>query len=407
MPTRRTSLRMTSDALEASSLPRWLWIAAACVGLALFGLGLVLAAMPFVFPAALDVFGVIIAGYGLIAMTLGVGLVIAGRRGWLARPARRFYPKWGGAVFVLAGIAVGVIGVLLPPSTHAQPLFAPFHFALILLPGLFLFSLVIASAGKASAISLRRLVLMLAGGASTLFVALPVELIGLVLSAGAAVVVTLLLPGGAAHIDQLMALMQRWSERPPTDPAEAITLLSSPVVLITLTLLLAVVTPLIEELGKTLVMGIVGIWVKPALLTAFIWGVACGLGFAWLEGISNGAMGLGDIAGWLGSAGVRFLATAMHCATSGLVGLGWGGYWHGRRWALPVGYLAAVVVHGFWNFNVIMSAAGLGLMTSRPAAGSLLVLAGILFEGFLILLSFSSLIGLPRLLRKAHRPAVN
>jgi hypothetical protein len=62
MPTRRTSLRMTSDALEASSLPRWLWIAAACVGLALFGLGLVLAAMPFVFPAALDAFGVIIAG---------------------------------------------------------------------------------------------------------------------------------------------------------------------------------------------------------------------------------------------------------------------------------------------------------------------------------------------------------
>ena len=365
-----------------------------------------LAAMPFVFPAALDGFGVIVAGYGLIAVTLGISLITAGRQGRFARPPRWFYPKWGGAPFLLAGIVVGAVGVLLPSGSHAHPLFAVFHFALILLPGLFLLSLVMVAAGKASAISLRRLVVMVAGGASSVFVAMPVELIGLVLSVGAGVVVTLLLPGGASQIESLTALLQRWSERPPDDPAEIVALLSSPLVLITLTLLLAVITPLIEELGKTLVMGLMGIWVKPSLLVAFIWGVACGLGFAWLEGVSNGAMGLGDVAGWLGSVGVRFLATAMHCATSGLVGLGWGAYWRGRRWALPLSYAGAVAVHGFWNFNVIMGVAGLSLAVSRPAAGALLVLAGVLFEGFLILLSFSFLIGLPRFLRKTHQPAL-
>jgi hypothetical protein len=390
--------------LEQAVLPRWLWIAAAFGGLALFGLGLVLAAMPFAFPGALEAIGVVVAGYGLIAVTLGIGLVVAGRRGWLGRPASWFYPRRGGSLFLLSALVVSVLGALLPAQMQAHPLFAPFHFALILLPGLFLLSVVISVAGKPSSISLRRLVILLAGGASTLFIAIPVEIIGLGLSAGFGVAAVLLLPGGPAQVEQLMAILQGWVDRPPTDPSEVVALLNSPVVLITLTLTLAVITPLIEEFGKTLVMGVLGIWVKPSLLTAFIWGVACGLGFAWLEGVSNGAIGLGGVAGWLGSAGVRFLATAMHCATSGLLGLGWGGYWRGRWWALPLAYVGAVVVHGFWNFNVIVSAASLGLAINRPAVGGLLLVSAILFQGFLILLSFSFLIGLPRFLRKASQP---
>ena len=385
--------------------PRWSWIAAACAGLVLFGLGVVLAAMPFIFPAALDALGVIAAGYGLIAVTLGLGLVIAGRRGRLGQPAGRFYPTWGGLPFLLVALAVGGVGALLPPAMHTHPLFAPFHFALILLPGLFLLSLVLVAAGRPFALSLRRMIALLAGGASTVFIAVPVELVGLMVSAGIGAAVVMLLPGGAAQVEQLLAMLQGWAVRPPTDPAEAVALLSSPVVLITLTLSLAVITPLIEELGKTLIMGIFGIWVKPSLLTSFIWGVACGLGFAWLEGISNGAMGLGGAAGWLGSAGVRFLATAMHCATSGVVGLGWGGYWRGRWWALPLAYTGAVVIHGFWNFNVIMSAGGVVVAESQPALGGLLLIAGILFEGLLIVLSFLTLLVLPRFLRTSDAPS--
>ena len=146
-------------------------------------------------------------------------------------------------------------------------------------------------------------------------------------------------------------------------------LLASPMVIITLVFTLAVVTPLVEEFGKALIVGVMGIWVRPSALTTFVWGTACGLGFAWLEGISNGAIGLGGAAVWLGGVGLRFFSTAMHCMTSGLIGLGWGWSWGGRRWALPLAYGVAVFFHALWNLAVIVGLGGLGLTASvHPGA---------------------------------------
>ncbi len=182
--------------------------------------------------------------------------------------------------------------------------------------------------------------------------------------------------------------------------------IASPMVIITLVLSLSVIAPLIEEFGKTLVMGVIGIWVRPSVIASFVWGVACGLGFAWLEGVSNGAIGIGGTTGWLGAAGVRFFATGMHCAASGLLGLGWGAFWRGRRWVLPLAYLGAVTFHGLWNLNVILSVGGLAWSTTNATAGGLAAGFGVLFESTLILVSLSSLIGIPLALRRfAATPA--
>ncbi len=387
------------------TVPRWLWIVGLLVGVGLSGLGLTLVGLSFVSTASLQALAVVIAGYGLIAMTLGIGLCVAGLRGWRGRPSRQFPVKRAWLVFLLLSIVFGAIGALLPQNLQDRPLFAPFHYAMILLPGLFLFSLVALSAGPRGAISYRRLVMLLTGGASTVLLAVPVEIAGLVASGAIGALVTLLLPGGSAQIDRLTALAQQWSIHPPTDPAELVGIVTSPMVIITLVLSLSVIAPLIEEFGKTLVMGVIGIWVRPSVLTSFVWGVACGLGFAWLEGVSNGAIGIGGTAGWLGSVGVRFFATGMHCMASGLLGVGWGAFWRGRRWALPLAYVGAVAFHGFWNLNVILSLGGLAWSTTNATLGGLAMTLGVFFESTLILVSLSALIGIPLTLRRFAAPA--
>ncbi len=381
-------------------LPSWFWISAALGGVGLLGLGLVLVVFPFVFPASLDAFSVVVVGYGLIGAFLGISLIVAGSRGWRQIPGRRFCSPRSWWIFLLLSVLFGIAGLLLPPELQIKPLFGPFHSALIVLPGLFLFSLLSLAAGTEAALSFRRLVLMLSGGASSVFLAIPAEILGLLISAVASVGVALLLPRGAAEVETLLSLFQRWAERPPTDEAEFLAVLTSPVVLMTLALTLGIAAPLIEEFVKTLVMGVVGIWVRPAVRASFVWGAACGLGFAWLEGVSNGAMGLGGLGGWIATVTTRFLATAMHMLTGGLVGMGWGWYWQGRRWRLLLAYGGAVIVHGAWNLNLVLSLGGLSLSSTAPLASGAVLVAGVLFQLTLILISLVGVVGIPFLLRR-------
>ncbi|MBN1248748.1 MAG: hypothetical protein JXC32_13900, partial [Anaerolineae bacterium] len=334
------------NAYETAHLPRPVWAFSVLLGLGLVAFGGLFVVAPLAFPGFFGSIAVVTAGFGLIMLTLGIGMVVAGIAGWRAQPARRFYTQWGWLVFAALSLVIGGLGIALPGEAQSQLFFAPIHFALITLPGLLLFSLLALVVGRDHAITLRRMILAVAGGASSILLAIPVEVIGLLLSAAVAAGLILLTPSGAAELNDLLALLMQWAERPPSDQEEIMAVLVSPLALITLSLTLAVVTPLIEELGKTLVMGVMGIWVKPSSLTAFLWGAACGLGFAWFEGISNGALALGQSLGWAGSVGVRFFATAMHALTSGIIGLGWAAYWQGRRWWLPLSYAIATVFHG-------------------------------------------------------------
>lgn len=385
---------------QNAPFPSWLWIVAALVGLGLFILGLVLVIVPLVFQQSLEMVAVVLSGYGLLCVVSGVALSVAGIRGWKQRSSPRFYPRRGWLVFLLAGILLACLAALLPRLTETDVVFSLFHFALIGLPGLFLFSLLSLAAGSDAALSLRHWVVAAVAGASTIVIAVPAELIGLVASAVTGVAATLLFPGGSDRVAALTATLKRWSERPPTDETEILAILASSTVLITLVLTLAVITPVVEELGKTLLLGVMGVWRRPSVVASFLWGAACGLGFAWLEGISNGAIGLTSTAAWLGGVGLRVFATAMHCLTSGVVGLGWGWFWQGHRWRLPLAYAIAIIFHGLWNFAVILGLSGLGLTGSAPGVGYVAIGAGALLEVSLAVGALAGLVGIPLALRK-------
>jgi hypothetical protein len=385
---------------SSAQLPRWLWALTGCMGLGLVGLGGGLVALPFLFAALIEGASAIIAGYGLFAITLGVALVTAGVRGWRQEPSYRYYSRSAWLYFLVATVVIALLAVILPRELHATALFAPFHFALILLPGLLLLSLVAMLSGSDSAVAARHLSLAAGGGAASVMLAVPLELIGLLFSIIAGVAVAWLLPGGAEEVERLVILLEGWTVQPPTTETEILGLLASPLILFALALLLGVIAPLVEEFGKTLVLGLMGIWVKPSVRVSFILGVACGLGFAWLEGISNGGLGLGERAAWLGGVGARVFATAMHGLTSGVMGIGWAYFRRRKRWALLLSYVVAVVFHGLWNLNVVMSLGGMGVTASSPALGGLVVVLGTGFQIVLIAICLLALIAIPVQLRR-------
>ena len=213
-------------------VPAWLWMVGALLGLALAGLGLVLVVIPFVFPQQLAMVSVVVSGYGILAMVLGTGLCVSGLRGWRQRASRPAFSRRSWLIFLLSGLALGTLAVLLPGLMQTGFVFSLIHFALIGLPGLFLFSLVALASGSDAAISLRQWVVGLVAGVSTIVLAVPVELLGLIAGASLGVLVTLLLPGGAGEVERLSALLEPWAENPPTDQGDMLALLAWPMVLI-------------------------------------------------------------------------------------------------------------------------------------------------------------------------------
>ena len=349
---------------------------------------------------------VMLTGVGLLSLALGVGLTWAGVSGYHGLPSPKFYSVGGlGVLLLLTAVVLGLALLILPPARQTSALFAPLHLGMIAFPALFLLLLITWAAGREAALTLRQLMVTLTGGAMTIIVALPVELIGLVVSIFIVIIIADFVPGGEAELTRLMTLFEGWAEVPPTDMDEVLSILTSPLVLSVLGLTLAVVTPLIEELGKTLVLGAMGIFERAGLTRAYLWGAACGIGFAILEGMTNGVMGVGETGGWLSGVGSRAMATVMHAITSGLIGLGWGITWRKRRsgwWALPLTYGGAVIIHGLWNFSTLLTIGGAGLVLGSTAAveGMMLSATGILIILGLLLLGLLALIGLPLWLRK-------
>lgn len=384
--------------------PRWLWILTGIVGSGIVVLSLLMVILPFVISRFFGGGGVVTVGYGLVLLAMGLNLIAASYRGWRRLRSSRLGGRWIWVIFLGLALVAGVAGALLPADLHRRPIFAPFHAALIVFPALSLFVLLSRAAGCSGAPTLRQLALTLTGGASSIILAMPVELLGLIVSGVVVVLFASFFPGGEREVDRLMVLAERFTVNPPTDVDQILGVLGSPLVVATMALTLAVITPIVEELVKTLMVGVMGIWFKPAPLGTFLWGAACGLGFALLEGVSNGAMGLGGVIGWLGGGGVRFVATAMHLLTSGMVGLGWGWAWRGRWWALPLCYLVAVVYHGLWNLNIVMALWGVGVASSQPGLSAGLVVVALVVQIVLILLTFMVLAGIPLTLRKASAP---
>ncbi len=386
--------------MEKERFPRWLWIVAVLGGsLATFG-GLLCIVLAFLIPQLQDNVGaVVLADLGVVALLLGISLIGMGagiRKGW---PSPPIYLKWSWAVWVALLVGFVGIGALVPAEWQQRPIFAPLHLGLATLPAFVLLSLMTLTAGRAHTLTLRELIATLSGGALATLPAIPIEIVGMVICAVIISLLAFLLPGGEAEIGKIMAWVEQWSVMPPTSTAELLGVIASPVILTVLAVTLAVITPFIEELTKTVIIGLLGIWRRPCLTKAFLWGAVGGLGFAIVENVSNGANGLGEGLGWLGGMGMRAAATGMHMLTSGILGLGWGFFWRKRRWVLPLAYFAAVVFHGLWNFNAVATIGGAAIGMTNSAFGFLIALIGAGMLAIMALLAPLALLGLPALLR--------
>lgn len=381
--------------------PASLWIVAAIAGGLATGVSLLLILLTLILPKESDSpVPVILVSVGVIALTLGIGLLSAGLSGMRHLSSPTCYTKWGWLVFLALTVGLILVTLPVPGDWQKRPLFAPIHLGMAAMPAFLLLSLATLAAGRQRTLSLREFIVTASGGAMTTLLALPVEIIGFVISAIIVIIAALVIPGGAAEVEHLSTVLEQWAVTPPAQAEEVLTTIATPVALATLALTLAVIAPLIEELGKTLVMGVMGIWKRPGLTRAFLWGAACGLGFAIVEGVSNGAGGLGEVAGWLGGMGARALATSMHMLTSGVIGLGWGFFWRKRRWALPLAYVGAVTFHGLWNFNIIAIIGGIGVGLQASPLGFAVAVAGVGMASILVLFAPLALIIIPLLLRR-------
>jgi hypothetical protein len=381
-------------------LPQALWIITAITGAAIIVGSILGAVFIFILPqAAGDTLALILTSLSFVGLLLGLGLLWAGWSGAQRLPSPQIYTRWGWAVCLLLIIVLVGVAFLTPEDWQQRPIFAPIHLGLAALPAFLLLALTVLTAGRYRALTFRELIAASSGGVASILMALPVEIIGFVISAIAVALLALVLPGGAAEINRMEALVEQWRLMQPTDMAQILEAIASPIVLVMLFLVFVIIAPVVEEIGKTLVMGVLGFWRRPGLTQAFIWGAACGLGFAIVESVTNGASGLGEVWGWLGGMGARALAAAMHMLTSGIIGLGWGFFWRKRRWVLPIAYGTAILFHSLWNLNTVMSIGGTAIETVNSPVGFIIAALGMGLIIVLALFAPAALIGIPVLLR--------
>ncbi len=178
----------------------------------------------------------------------------------------------------------------------------------------------------------------------------------------------------------LLVQLQEWAERlqhtRPDRVLESLPALRSPWLAFGVLALASVLVPVVEESAKALAVPLVALTGRRVRWAdGFLLGAAAGAGFALLEGTLNGALGLTSPVSWAGAMLSRGAATTMHCAASGLAGLGWALMLE-RRWLAGLGAgLTAVTLHGAWN------AAAIGLAAQTLVGGGNALAA--LFVGYL------------------------
>lgn len=142
----------------------------------------------------------------------------------------------------------------------------------------------------------------------------------------------------------------------PESMGEIEELLNSPLVLLALTVFVAGIAPVVEELFKTLaVWPLLGL--KIGDNDGYVAGLMSGAAFAMVEGMlyaAQTAMTPGN--DWLYFLLGRFGGTLIHIFNGGLIGWGLAKSFRDRKFArLLVVYLLAFIVHGLWNLTVVLT----------------------------------------------------
>ena len=387
-----------------------LWIIMTLVALLLLAVSLGCLGLAFLAPTMRtieaeqrDLSALLLASMGVLGLSVTAVLLWSCLEGSTERPAPLFYPRRAWITLTVGWLLSLAGAAALISAGTLNFLAAPLHVALVILPALLLYAAAALTAGRQAGVTRRQATLLSLSGAFSTLPAIVAESVGILVSGLLVVVGASVVPGGAQELERLMEQLSQWSQLPPQTitPESLTTLFSSPVVLAIAFLTLAVITPFVEELLKTLGVVVVGFRRRPQPLQAFLWGAAAGLGFAIIEGVLNSSMSLTDGASWVAGVGARLPASAMHIFASGLVGLGWGYFWEGRqRWRVVVCYLIAMVFHGLWNFSVI-AVAGIQSGASLPVAFThAATIGGTLVVAVLALIAVVGIVGIPLRLRK-------
>lgn len=232
-------------------------------------------------------------------------------------------------------------------------------------------------------------------------IAMSLEIIAALLIFIAGVFVLSRNPEMVLQIENLSNLLQQTSD--PDQLLEYVQpLLTNPWVIAGIVILMAVVTPLVEETFKP-----IGVYlllhrrISPA--EGFAAGLINGLGFALFESllVSSGAQD------WLSTVLLRAPTAALHGFTTALVGYGLASAASQRRYLRLAGcFLTAVTLHGIWN--------GLTLISAGYSIQAALPLPTITIPGFvqfipliLVFLAGLTFSGIVLLNRRLNHPVVN
>lgn len=370
------------------------WMAAAAVGI----IGL----LTFFAPLTAQVESQVGLRQAIALLTLAAGL--GALSGWLARSLvkgsthgpfspKRIWPLWAVLLILLVlGVPLALLDLL--PSVVYAALSAV---TMALLPAVVLGTVGRAARGGGT---WRDAVGGLVAGASVGTGVAAVVEIGLIALAVGLVLGWAVLTGRVTDVD---AFVEQLRTSALTADVSLLRSLLNPAVLLGALVAFAGLVPLVEEMTKTLAVGLLGRWLRPSPARAFLLGVASGAGFAFAENVLNVSL-LGSSA-WLAGLLNRLVATLMHCATGGLMGWGWGQAWSARKpGRLALAYLGAVGIHALWNsfaVGAMFGGVALAMEPQRPVDAMvplLVMLSSVFALSFLALTSLGGMIWAARAL---------
>jgi hypothetical protein len=323
-----------------------------------------------------------IASLAAVSLVLGFALTYQAYNSLKGRPSGAFHPRspWLLALLFPPCLILGQAMIsLLPESILSSLAFPPFHILAAIAPAL----AILAFVGRRIKVgSWRTVSLEVSHGAILAPMgALVFELGALIILAFGISVIVVLMPGGMDRLMELSLNLQdpAWLE----DPQNLAELVLSPAVLTIVVVIFVIIAPLIEELLKGLGVLFLGYRLHGEA-EAFLWGVACGAGFALGESLFNGSVAL---EGWWAVMIMRWGATLMHCLGSGIMSLGWHDAIVSKRpWRLLGAYGASAGLHALWNGAAIGVAIPSLLIVLRPEDIIAQGIAGLIILGSLALL---------------------
>ncbi len=335
----------------------------------------------------------------LVVLGCGLGLPLAfvGWHSLQGRASRRLRlpPIWLLFLVFVGALGLGILALRAPAASVV--LLPPLHVIASAMPALILAAAVLPSLQVGGAgLTRRNFVTMFAyGGLFATAVAITLESIAALAAMGMAVGIAAALPGGQATLQKVSLILQSQAVVP--DPKRLLEAFVSPAMVLGVGLLVAGVTPLIEETVKSL-----GSWTEGSTLgrfsrsQAFGFGVIAGIGFSFAEALFYGSAGLPQA--WANSVLLRGGTTVIHATATGLVALGWYEVWRGRpkRFVFYAG--AGIGLHAVWNGLAGLSAvAGLQLFGESAGARALNTGLAALSVGLLAMTLLVAIAGLATL----------